>query len=234
MYPTITQTFSMHTGCYCIPLMVILAIQPNTLIMHMKVDCMLVHRQLMSRWFGLWKLLFCLSPPGQSTSVLTEMRTALLASQALGLNFTMDLPPDYTPLTLSEGFYMATMGGAEGTLSTEFHKKKVSVVWNWGEPERAPHSHVLKMSVCAILKVCVVLGPLWYRGSCCVVERCGVMWRSWVRVSQRQLLFFLTSILHVCWKRTDNVFYLFICFFVLQKRLWVLHGCFMNILTCCE
>ena len=154
------------------------------------------------------------------------MRTALLASQALGLNFTMDLPPDYTPLTLSEGFYMATMGGAEGTLSTEFHKKKVSVVWNWGEPERAPHSHVLKMSVCAILKVCVVLGPLWYRGSCCVVERCGVMWRSWVRVSQRQLLFFLTSILHVCWKCTDNVFiYLFV--FCATKTImgttWLLH-----------
>ena len=27
----------------------------------------------------------------------------------------MDLPPDYTPLSLAEVFYMATMGGARGT-----------------------------------------------------------------------------------------------------------------------
>jgi len=26
----------------------------------------------------------------------------------------MNLPADYTPLTLAEGFYMATMGGAQG------------------------------------------------------------------------------------------------------------------------
>lgn len=42
------------------------------------------------------------------------MRVALLASRALLLNLTMDLPADYTPLTLAEGFYLATMGGAEG------------------------------------------------------------------------------------------------------------------------
>ena len=35
----------------------------------------------------------------------------------------MDLPPDYTPLTLAEVFYMATMGGARGAyLPTELHK----------------------------------------------------------------------------------------------------------------
>ena len=35
----------------------------------------------------------------------------------------MDLPPDYTPLTLAEVFYMATMGGARGAyLLTELHK----------------------------------------------------------------------------------------------------------------
>ena len=34
----------------------------------------------------------------------------------------MDLPPDYTPLSLAEVFYMATMGGAKGTyLLTELH-----------------------------------------------------------------------------------------------------------------
>ena len=43
------------------------------------------------------------------------MRAAQTASRALGLNLTMDLPPDYTPLTLAEVFYMATMGGAKGT-----------------------------------------------------------------------------------------------------------------------
>lgn len=51
---------------------------------------------------------------GYSPSVLNEMRTALHASQALRLNLTMNLPADYTPLTLAEGFYMATMGGAVG------------------------------------------------------------------------------------------------------------------------
>jgi len=35
---------------------------------------------------------------------------------------------------------------------------------NWGEPEQAPHSCVLKMSVCALLKVCLLLAP-WYRGA---------------------------------------------------------------------
>ena len=51
---------------------------------------------------------------GYSPSVLNEMRTALHASRALHLNLTRDLPADYTALTLAEGFYMATMGGAEG------------------------------------------------------------------------------------------------------------------------
>jgi len=51
---------------------------------------------------------------GYSPSVLDEMRTALHASRALRLNLTRDLPADYTALTLTEGFYMATMGGAEG------------------------------------------------------------------------------------------------------------------------
>ena len=52
---------------------------------------------------------------GYSPSVLNEMRTALHASRALSLNLTMNLPAGYTPLTLAEGFYMATMGGAQGT-----------------------------------------------------------------------------------------------------------------------
>ena len=56
-------------------------------------------------------------------SILEEMRVAQTASRALSLNLTMDLPPDYTPLSLAEVFYMATMGGAKGTyLLTELHK----------------------------------------------------------------------------------------------------------------
>jgi len=54
---------------------------------------------------------------GYSPFVLEEMRIALRASQALSLNLSMDLPADYTPLSLAEGFYMATMGGAIGTLT---------------------------------------------------------------------------------------------------------------------
>ena len=52
---------------------------------------------------------------GYSPSILTEMRVALIASRAFSLNYTRNLPAGYTPLTLAEGFYMATMGGAEGT-----------------------------------------------------------------------------------------------------------------------
>ena len=60
-------------------------------------------------------------PFGQSTSALTEVRTALLASRALSLNLTMNLSADYTPLMLAEGFYMATMGGAEGTPMYDYY-----------------------------------------------------------------------------------------------------------------
>jgi len=60
----------------------------------------------------------CFSPAayalGFSSSILTEMRVALLASRAVRLNLTMNLPADYTQLTLDEVFYLATMGGAEG------------------------------------------------------------------------------------------------------------------------
>ena len=52
---------------------------------------------------------------GYSTSILNAMRVALHASLALSLNLTRDLPADYTALTLAEGFYLATLGGAEGT-----------------------------------------------------------------------------------------------------------------------
>jgi len=68
--------------------------------MHMKVDYTFVHR-LYTDVQMIWsvnKLLHCLSTPGvpfgQSTSILTEMRTALLASRALRLNLTMNLPAD--------------------------------------------------------------------------------------------------------------------------------------------
>jgi len=34
---------------------------------------------------------------------------------------------------------------------------------NWGVPERAPHSRVLKMSICALLTAgLLAFGPLWY------------------------------------------------------------------------
>ena len=49
-----------------------------------------------------------------SYSILDVMRTAQLASRELSRNISKNLPPDYTPLTLAEVFYMATMGGARG------------------------------------------------------------------------------------------------------------------------
>ena len=52
---------------------------------------------------------------GYSPSILVEMRTALHASQALSQNLSMTLPAGYTPLSLAEGFYLATLGGAEGS-----------------------------------------------------------------------------------------------------------------------
>ena len=52
--------------------------------------------------------------PGSVFSMLEIMRVAQLASHALSRNLSKDLPPDYTPLTLAEVFYMATMGGAQG------------------------------------------------------------------------------------------------------------------------
>lgn len=41
---------------------------------------------------------------------------------------------------------------------------------HWGEPERALHSHVLKMSVFATLQGCLLLAPLGTGGSYCVLE----------------------------------------------------------------
>ena len=51
---------------------------------------------------------------GYSYSILDVMRTAQLASRELSRNISKNLPSDYTPLTLAEVFYMATMGGAQG------------------------------------------------------------------------------------------------------------------------
>ena len=56
--------------------------------------------------------------PGSSFSILEAMRVAQRTSLALSQNLSMTLPPDYTPLTLAEVFYMATMGGAQGTYLT--------------------------------------------------------------------------------------------------------------------
>ena len=76
-------------------------------------------RVLAFGWVGyfLYNLSSADVPGGYSAFVLEEMRTALRASQTLRLNLSMDLPADYTPLSLAEGFYMATMGGAIGTLT---------------------------------------------------------------------------------------------------------------------
>ena len=46
------------------------------------------------------------------------MRVARLISLEFSRNLSMTLPSDYTPLTLAEVFYMATMGGAQGTYQT--------------------------------------------------------------------------------------------------------------------
>ena len=56
-------------------------------------------------------------PPADGTSTISVfevMKVAQLGSLALSRNLSMNLPPDYTPLTLAEVFYMATMGGAQG------------------------------------------------------------------------------------------------------------------------
>jgi len=53
------------------------------------------------------------------------------------------------------------------------------------------HSCVLKMSICVLLKVCLLLPPHGTGSSHCVVECCAITWRSWVQASQRQLLSFL-------------------------------------------
>ena len=58
------------------------------------------------------------SEPGSSFSILETMRVAQLTSLALSRNLSMTLPADYTPLTLAEVFYMATMGGAQGIYLT--------------------------------------------------------------------------------------------------------------------
>ena len=63
-------------------------------------------------------------PPadGARFSILEVMRAAQLASLALSRNLSMTLPPDYTPLTLAEVFYMATMGGAQGIMLITFRR----------------------------------------------------------------------------------------------------------------
>ena len=52
--------------------------------------------------------------PGPAFSILEVIRVAQLASRDLSRNLSMNLPADYTPLTIAELFYLATMGGAQG------------------------------------------------------------------------------------------------------------------------
>ena len=73
---------------------------------------------------------------------------------------------------------------------------------NWGEPERTPHSRVLKVSVCALLEVvsvCLLLAPV-VRGQ----FLCGRASCFNVKVVSSSLLYF----------------YLIFLFFALQKPLW--------------
>ena len=56
--------------------------------------------------------------PGAPFSILEVMRVARLISLEFSRNLSMTLPSDYTPLTIAEVFYMATMGGAQGTYQT--------------------------------------------------------------------------------------------------------------------
>ena len=79
------------------------------------------HRTAYISWcFDIYTHTPAVNGPESVFSILEEMRVAQTASRALSLNLTMDLPPDYTPLSLAEVFYMATMGGAKGTyLPTE-------------------------------------------------------------------------------------------------------------------
>jgi len=68
-------------------------------------------------WGILYSSLQKLQVDTSSSSILVEMRTALHASQALSQNLSMTLPAGYTPLSLAEGFYLATLGGAEGLVN---------------------------------------------------------------------------------------------------------------------
>ena len=61
------------------------------------------------------------------------MRTAQLASRELSRNISKNLPADYTPLTLAEVFYLATMGGARG-INLSYYK------WSLGGPHFTIHS----------------------------------------------------------------------------------------------
>ena len=88
----------------------------------------------------------------------------------------------------------------------------------WGEPEQVSHSHVLKMSFCAMLKVCLLLAPvvctgqlLCGRASCCNVKVMSlsltkttsflgidiasmlITSRSWVRASHGHFSFFFCA-----------------------------------------
>ena len=56
--------------------------------------------------------------PRSPFSVLEVMREAQRTSFTLSLNLSMTLPSDYTPLSLAEVFYMATIGGARGINQT--------------------------------------------------------------------------------------------------------------------
>ena len=71
----------------------------------------------------------------------------------------------------------------------------------WGEPERAPHSRVLKMSVCALLKACLLaFGPPWYTGGGrfrVVEHRANVNVVS-LSLTKTTSLFFLTKQLFCC------------------------------------
>ena len=58
---------------------------------------------------------------GYSTSILDAIRNAVLASKSIYIkNEEQQLSKDsqYKPITLDEAFFMATLGGAQGTIQS--------------------------------------------------------------------------------------------------------------------
>ena len=88
------------------------------------------------------------------------MRVARLISLEFSRNLSMTLPSDYTPLTIAEVFYMATMGGAQGTYQTT-------------------RVHEPSQVVCIIIRIVHILLVNCYC-TCCNLNkwRDGIVWKG--------------------------------------------------------